>query len=126
MPPELLYPENVSYLSKCPTDESEIHHYFNSPEKEEPGMAAQFYEVLKTWEGGKVTIINPQSFNVSKLGVKISLEHYEATLEAVAQDFVQVSFASPKGDEQVSLTQYIPLNWIKRASDWGGDRFLQL
>ena len=85
-----------------------------------------FSAMLKEWEGSPVVIINPESFSVSKLGVKTTLEHYEATLVLVTMDYVQLSFRYQKEGEDQPVEQCIPLAWIKRASVWGNQRYLQL
>ena len=89
-------------------------------------MAGSFGEVMKSWEGKQVVIINPQSFSISKLGVKISLEHYEAVLASVTGDYVQFNFTYKKADDEQPVEQFIPLAWIKRASQWGEQRYIQL
>ena len=75
-------------------------------------MAANhFVEVLKSWAGTPVTIINPQSYTVSKITDGISFESYSAQLTVVAEDFIQVTFA---------------VAWIKRVSIWQNQRYIQL
>jgi hypothetical protein len=86
----------------------------------------RFHEVVKDWEGETVVIINPESFSVSKLGVKTSLEHYEATLVKVTPEYLQFGFKYQKEGQDQSVEQYVPIGWIKRASVWGGQRYIQL
>lgn len=86
----------------------------------------RFHEVVKDWEGEPVVIINPESFSVSKLGVKTSLEHYEATLVKVTPEYLQFGFTYQKEGQDQAVEQYIPIGWIKRASVWGSQRYIQL
>jgi hypothetical protein len=86
----------------------------------------RFHEVIKDWEGGQVVIINPESFSVSKLGVKTSLEHYEATLVKVTSEYLQFGFQYQKEGQDQPVEQYIPIGWVKRASVWGTQRYIQL
>lgn len=89
-------------------------------------MAARFNEVLKSWEGKQVTIINPQSYTVSKITDGISFESYAATLTVVADDYIQATFAHRKLNEDQPVEQFIPLAWIKRVSVWGDQHYIQL
>ncbi len=89
-------------------------------------MAATFANLLKSWEGNSVTVINPQSYTVSKITDGISFESYTATLSNVADDYVEISFAHKKQNEEQPVTQIIPLNWIKRVSTWGDQHYIQL
>lgn len=89
-------------------------------------MAEKFFEMLKEWEGSTITIINPQSFSISKLGVKTSLEHYQATVAGVTSEYLRLTFVYKKADEEESVEQYIPITWIKRASIWGDEKYVQL
>ena len=85
-----------------------------------------FAEVLKAWEGKSVTIINPQSYTVSKITDGISFESYTATLTAVSEDHIQVTFAHKKREQEQPVNQFIPMRWIKRASNWGEQNYIQL
>ncbi|MCB1163010.1 MAG: hypothetical protein R3C71_09845 [Candidatus Krumholzibacteriia bacterium] len=88
--------------------------------------AARFVEVLKAWEGSSVTIINPQSYTVSKITDGISFESYTAELSGVADDYIQVTFVHKRQHEDQPVEQFIPLTWIKRVSVWGSQRYIQL
>jgi hypothetical protein len=89
-------------------------------------MAGSFIEVLKAWEGMTVTIINPQSYTVSKITDGISFESYSATLSYVGIDFVKLTFTHKKKNEEMPVEQFIPVAWIKRVSTWGEQHYVQL
>ncbi|MCP4544995.1 MAG: hypothetical protein GY835_00860 [bacterium] len=88
--------------------------------------ASSFNGVLKAWEGGSVTIINPQSYTVSKITDGISFESYSATLSVVADDYIKLTFIHQKKNEEQPVEQFIPVAWIKRASTWGDQHYIQL
>ena len=88
--------------------------------------AASFREILKSWEGETITIINPQSYTVSKITDGISFESYSANLKIVGDDYIMVVFTHKKRSEEQPVEQVIPMNWIKRASTWGEQHYLQL
>ena len=89
-------------------------------------MAGSFYEMLKKWEGTEVTIINPQSYTVSNLKDGITFESYPAVLTSVQDAHIQVTFQYKKKGEEQPVEQYIPLAWVKRASLWGEQKYIQL
>jgi len=89
-------------------------------------MAASFAAVLKSWQGESVTIINPQSYTVSKITDGISFESYTATLSEAADDYIKVTFIHKKKNEEQPVEQFIPMAWIKRVSIWGDQRYVQL
>lgn len=88
--------------------------------------ASRFAEVLKSWAGSTVTIINPQSYTVSKITDGISFESYSAQLTAAADDYIQVTFSHKKQGADQPVEQFIPLAWIKRISVWQNQRYIQL
>ena len=89
-------------------------------------MSSSFAKVLKEWEGESVTIINPQSYTVSKITDGISFESYTAVLSEVCDDHIRVTFAHRKKNEDQPVNQYVPMAWIKRASTWGDQHYIQL
>jgi hypothetical protein len=88
--------------------------------------ADSFCGVLKEWEGSEVIIINPESYSLGQLGDKITFETYPATLSSVTQDCIQVTFSRSKKGQDTPVEQYIPFSRIKRASVWGGEKFIQI
>jgi hypothetical protein len=88
--------------------------------------APNFVDVLKAWEGSAVTIINPQSYTVSKITDGISFESYTANLASVHNDYVVLAFTHKKKSEEQPVEQFIPLAWVKRVSTWGDQRYIQL
>ncbi len=89
-------------------------------------MATNFCALLKSWEGSAITIINPQSYTVSKITDGISFESYSALLDEVSEDYIKVTFIHRKQNEEQPVEQFIPMAWIKRASTWGDQHYLQL
>jgi len=88
--------------------------------------ASNFAQILKGWEGKSLTIINPQSYTVSRITDGISFESYTVTLTMVSDDYIKVAFAHKKKEEEQPVEQYIPIHWIKRASSWGEQYYIQL
>jgi hypothetical protein len=89
-------------------------------------MSATFYELLKGWENSTVTIINPESYSISRLSDGISFESYDVNLMTVAQDYIQISFTTKKVDQEQPVEQFVPFYRIKRVSIWGGQKFIQI
>jgi hypothetical protein len=88
--------------------------------------ASSFNSVLKEWENSTVTIINPESYTLGKLGDKIAFESYEVTLVGVSDDFIHISYARAKKGEDTNVEQYIPIGHVKRVSIWGDEKFIQI
>jgi len=88
--------------------------------------AGSFYEVLKDWEGKEVTVINPQSYTISNIKDGITFESYSATLTAVTETHIQITFRYKKKGEDQPVEQFLPMQWIKRASLWGEQKYIQL
>ena len=89
-------------------------------------MATNFTALLKSWENKPVTIINPQSYTVSKITDGISFESYSVNLDEVTEDYIKVTFVHRKKNEEQPVEQFIPIAWIKRASTWGDQHYVQL
>jgi hypothetical protein len=89
-------------------------------------MATNFNALLKDWMGKPITIINPQSYTVSKITDGITFESYSANLDEVTDDYIKVTFVHRKKNEEQPVEQFIPIAWIKRASTWGDQHYVQL
>ena len=63
-------------------------------------MAINFTALLKSWENHPVTIINPQSYTVSKITDGISFESYSVNLDEVTEDYIKVTFVHRKKNEE--------------------------
>ncbi len=87
---------------------------------------SSFKAVLDTWKGGKVTIVNPQSFRRGALTDAIDLETFEADVETVGEDFVKVKYDAKKKGEMASVEQYIPFAQIRRLSTWGSENMIHI
>ena len=89
-------------------------------------MSEEFSSNLKSWEGGPVTIVNPQSFRRGAITDAIDLETFEAKLVRVGVDFVEVSYEAKKKGEVQPVTQYIPFTQIRRVSVWGSENLIHI
>ncbi len=88
--------------------------------------AASFAELLKSWEGQNVTIINPESYSLGQLGEDLKFETYDVTLAVVGSDYVQIDFSRSQQGVDAAVVQFIPSHRIKRVSSWGDRRFIQI
>ena len=89
-------------------------------------MSGSFKEVLAGWVGRKATIINPQSYQKKALSEHLGLETYEVEVKHVGDDFVHVGFDAKKTGQSEHVEQYIPFHDIRRLSEWGDERYIQL
>lgn len=85
-----------------------------------------FKDVLDGWVGEQVTVINPHSYRKTPLSDGITLETFSATIAAVEDDYVELSFEARKQNQTEKVQQIVPFVEIKRISTWGGERYLQL
>ena len=85
-----------------------------------------FRSILKTWEGGDVTVINPESFKSTPLGLGIGFQSYTAKLEEVGEDYVKLSYTAIKKDVQTDVESIVPIRLIKRIAVWGGEKYVHL
>lgn len=89
-------------------------------------MSGSIKEVLGGWVGGKAIVINPQSYQKNALREQLGLETYEVEVKHVGDDFVHVGFDAKKADQPEKVEQYIPFHDIRRLSEWGDEKFIQL
>ncbi len=89
-------------------------------------MSNDFQEMLRSWEGGPVTVVNPQSFRRGAITDAIDLETFEAKLVRVGPDFVEVSYEAKKKGEVQPVTQFIPFAQIRRVSVWGSENLIHV
>jgi hypothetical protein len=79
-----------------------------------------FSEVLNSIAGKVVTVINPESFRATPLGYKLDTQYYKGKVKTIAEDYVILLcewIPDPKKkEEKETVTQYIPVNRIKRIS----------
>jgi len=85
-----------------------------------------FKEILESWVGQQVTVINPQSYRKTPLSDGVALETYTATITTVEDDYVSLSFEARKRNQMEKVEQVVPFSEVKRVSTWGGEKFLQL
>lgn len=85
-----------------------------------------FKSILKSWEGSEITVINPESFKSTPLGLGLGFQSYTAKLAEVGEDFVKLSYTAIKKDVQTDVEQVVPIGLIKRISVWGGERLIHI
>lgn len=85
-----------------------------------------FRELLSAWVNQEIIVINPESFRKTMLTEGVALEIYTARVRAVHEDYIEVSFHAQKKGGVEPVDQFIPLEKIKRASVWGGEKYLHL
>jgi hypothetical protein len=88
--------------------------------------ANTFKALLSGWVSQDIIIINPESFRKTGITEGVALETYTAQIRAVHDDYIEVGFQAQKKGKVVNVDQFIPFNRIKRASQWGDERYLQL
>jgi len=85
-----------------------------------------FRSILKSWEGGEITVINPESFKSTPLGLGLGFQSYTAKLSTVGEDFITLVYTAIKKDVQTDVEQIVPIALIKRISVWGGEKLIHL
>ena len=88
-----------------------------------------FHDLLKTFVGQVITIVNPESYEDAPIGHQIRAGFYRAKLIGLGTDYL--IFATQfvhvgKSAEKEPVRQYIPLSKIKRFSALKGERLLHL
>lgn len=85
-----------------------------------------FKSILKSWEGSEISVINPESFKSTPLGLGLGFQSYTATLAMVGEDFIKLLYTAIKKDVQTDVEQVVPIALIKRISVWGGEKLIHL
>jgi hypothetical protein len=85
-----------------------------------------FRSILKSWEGSEITVINPESFKSTPLGLGLGFQSYAARLAEVGEDYVKLAYTAIKKDVQTDVEQVVPIALVKRISVWGGERLIHL
>lgn len=85
-----------------------------------------FKSILKSWEGSEISVINPESFKSTPLGLGLGFQSYTAKLVEIGEDFVKLSYTAIKKDVQTDVEQIVPIGLIKRISVWGGEKLIHL
>jgi len=88
--------------------------------------ASTFKDLLSAWVSSDVIVINPESFRKTGITEGVALETYTAQIRAVYDDYIELGFQAQKKGKMENVDQYVPFNRIKRASQWGDERYLQL
>jgi hypothetical protein len=85
-----------------------------------------FRSILKSWEGSEITVINPESFKSTPLGLGLGFQSYTAKLSEVGEDYIKLSYTAIKKDVQTDVEQVVPISLVKRISVWGEERLVHL
>jgi hypothetical protein len=85
-----------------------------------------FRSILVSWEGNEITVINPESFKSTPLGLGLGFQSYTAKLESVGEDYIKLSYSAIKKDVQTNVEQVVPIALIKRISVWGTEKLIHL
>lgn len=88
--------------------------------------SSNFREIMSSWKGGEVTVVNPQSFRRGAITDAIDLETFAAKLIHVGDDHCEVMYDAKKKGDMESVTQYIPFSQIRRLSVWGGENMIHI
>ena len=85
-----------------------------------------FRDVLESWLGQEVTIVNPESFKSTALGKGLTFQSYKVTLTELGEDVLKMQFSSIKGESKTAVEQIVPIRSVKRLSLWGDEKLLHL
>ena len=85
-----------------------------------------FKSILKSWEGSEISVINPESFKSTPLGLGLGFQSYTATLATVGEDYIRLLYTAIKKDVQTDVEQVVPIALVKRISVWGGEKLIHL
>ncbi len=90
------------------------------------GGTMSFHNVLETWVGSQVTVVNPESFKSTALKESLGFQAYGATISEVGADFVKLAYTAQKKGQDENVEQWIPLDMIKRITIQGSEKFIHL
>ncbi|HET6202059.1 MAG TPA: hypothetical protein VFI25_04555 [Planctomycetota bacterium] len=90
-----------------------------------------FREVLTAVVGKTVTIVNPESYEESALGAKLTMGIYKGKVLALGDDFlkVQTTFKRRGGKDAADeepVVQFVPIDRVKRVSVMKTDTILHI
>jgi hypothetical protein len=85
-----------------------------------------FQNVLQSWQGQQVTVINPESFRSTALKESLGFQAYGATISEVGDNFIKLSYTAQKKGQEENVEQWIPIEMIKRVTIQGSERFLHI
>ncbi len=79
-----------------------------------------FNDILHSIVGKVVTVINPESYRATPLGYKLDTQYYKGKVKMMGPDYIVLLtewIPDPKKKEdRETVTQYIPLDKVKRVS----------
>ena len=90
-----------------------------------------FREVLTAVVGKTVTIVNPESYEESALGAKLTSGVYKGKVLAAGDDFLKIQTvfkrrAGKDGAEEEPVVQFVPFARVKRVSVMKTDTVLHI
>ena len=86
-----------------------------------------YVEILRSFVGKIVTIVNPESYEVAPMGFKLGEGFYRGKLTALGRDYVvMMTQIERKKGQAEPVKQWIPISRVKRISVMKTDRILHL
>jgi hypothetical protein len=98
------------------------------PVKPEPQIEDQsFLDLVQSFLGKTVTIVNPESFENAPVGYTLKANFYKAKVVGMGNDYVTLVTELKKGKEGAQpVKQFLPIARIKRISIMKLERLIHL
>lgn len=103
-----------------------------SSETSPPVEDGNFDDLLKSFIGQIVTVVNPQSYEHAPVGHQLKVGFYKAKVTAMGSDYIVLitEFVRPakRGEEPTKepVKQFVPIREIKRLSVMKSERLIHL
>jgi hypothetical protein len=89
-------------------------------------MSDTFADLLQSWKGNQVTVVNPESYTSTALREGLGFEAYTATLSEVTASHVMLTYSAQRKGKTADVQQWIPIPVIKRLTIMGDEKFIHL
>jgi hypothetical protein len=95
----------------------------------QPSTPATFREVLESFAGKVVTIVNPESLEDAPVGRRLSAGFYRGKVLSIENDYLVLAteYVHRRGDKgKEPVRQFVPMHQIKRVSVMRSERMIHL
>ncbi len=95
-----------------------------------PGVENRsFHDILKSFVGKTVTVVNPESYEGAPIGYALKTGFYKAKVSGMGRDYiVLITEFAPAGRKAINepAKQFVPIANVKRVSMTKSERILHI
>ena len=89
-------------------------------------VGENFQQILASFTGKIVTVVNPESFEDGPVGHRLTTGFYKAKVVQVGDDFITLATEMKRRSGKEAVRQFVPIDRIKRINILKGDRLIHL